>query len=94
MLDGTRVDVHDVAAVAAQLPDPSTIARGAPVVVLANAVHVPEGWRRFLGTRRVAVPRATRCAALLVRGYVDIGASPEAAAAGDLTWGFAPAPAP
>lgn len=93
MLDATGVDLDDIAVVAAQLPDPSTIARGAPVAVLANAVHVSEGWRRLLGTRRVPVPRATRCAALLVRGYVDIGASPTATAAGNLTWGFAPGPA-
>jgi hypothetical protein len=91
LLDATQADLHDVTAIADQLPAPSAIAAGAPVVVFATAVRMPDGWRRLLGARRIAVPRAARCAALLVRGYVDIGGSPAAAATGDLAWGFAPA---
>jgi hypothetical protein len=88
LLDATEADVRDVATVASQLPDPSSVEPGAPVFVFASAVRVPLGWRRLLGARRVPVPLAVRCGALLVRGYVEIGTSP--AGPGEVTWGHAP----
>jgi hypothetical protein len=90
LIDATEADVRDVAAVAAQLPEPQTVAPGAAVVVLGVAARTARGWRRLLGARHVAVPRAVRCAALLVRGYVDIGCAPDDKPGSDLAWGVAP----
>lgn len=83
-LDASEADVQSVAAMAAQIPHASTLQPRAPVVVPATAVRRGGVLRRWLGDRRVPVPSAVRCAALLVRGYVDIGAD-EARA-----WGYGP----
>jgi hypothetical protein len=88
-IDATVADARDPEEVALQLPDPALVAPGAPVVVLGVAARRPRDWRRFLGARQVTLPRRTRCEALLVRGYVDIGGASLAAAGGDLAWGFA-----
>jgi hypothetical protein len=89
LIDATDIDVRNVAAVAAQLPDPVDIAPGAPVVVFGTAERTPRGWLRWLGTGRVAIARDVRCAALLVRGYVDIGCATLTNAGGELSWGLA-----
>lgn len=80
--DGARTP----AGVAAQLPHATTMPSGTLVFVLGKAVAVRSLWRLF--ARDVAVPRAARCSALLVRGYVDIGA--DDVSGDDLAWGAAP----
>jgi hypothetical protein len=79
-------DPRGIAAVAAQLPHPSTLPTGTPVFVLGTAAAVRSFWRPF--ARGAAIPRASRCTALLARGYVDIGA--EEVDGEDLAWGHAP----
>ncbi|MCL2447464.1 MAG: hypothetical protein FWD17_00800 [Polyangiaceae bacterium] len=88
LIDATQGDIQNVANVAAQLPDPSSLDPGAPVFVYPSAVRVRKGWRRILGTRRVPIPVAVRCGALLVRGYVEIGTSN--AGPRGITWGYCP----
>jgi hypothetical protein len=89
LLDATdRADPRTIAGVAIQLPDPSTLPSGAPVFVLGLAGAAAPFWRLF--TRRIAVPRAASCTALLVRGYVDIGATADDATGDDLVWGHVP----
>ena len=81
-------DGRSLAQIAAQLPDATTLPTDATVVVLARAVRNATSWRRWLGQRVVPVPRALRCSALLVRGYVDIGAA-IGQRGEDLVWGRA-----
>jgi len=85
-LDATEADVEEPGAVAGQIPHASTVSPGTRVVVLATATRRGGVLRRLLGPRRVPVPRSTRCTALLVRGYVAIGADDDGA------WGYAPEP--
>lgn len=63
-----------------------TLAPGTKVSVLPEATRPAGVLRRMLGGSHVAVPAWARCTALLVRGYVRIGA------AGDAAWGIAPEP--
>jgi hypothetical protein len=79
-------DPRTVAGVAAQLPEASDLAPGTPVLVLGRATPLRAFWRLF--ARDVPIPRAPRCTALLVRGYVDIGAG--VINGDDLAWGYAP----
>lgn len=65
-----------VAAILACLPDPSSLAPGARVGVSAG-----DDARRGLGRLLRAAPTAhlaVRCAALLAKGYVDVGAAEDA----------------
>lgn len=87
-LDATGVDPEDFAALAAQLPLASTLPPRTVVAVPAVAVCRRRFLRGVLGDRKVPVSRATRCTALLVRGYVDVGADAEAA------WGYSPPSSP
>jgi hypothetical protein len=82
---GGEGDPHTVAGVAAQLPEASDLPPGTPVLVLGRAT-ARAFWRLF--ARDVAIPRVARCTALLVRGYVDIGAGD--INGDDLAWGYAP----
>jgi hypothetical protein len=81
-LDATGLDPEDFAALAAQLPLASTLPPRTAVAVPAAALRRRRFLRGLLGDRKVVVPRATRCTALLVRGYVDVTADDRAA------WGF------
>jgi len=80
-LDVTDADPEDVSAVARQIPEASALAPGTQVTVLPTATRRGGLFRRLLGAARVPVPRATRCTALLVRGYVGIRADAERASA-------------
>jgi len=86
LIETTTDDCGSLAEIAAQLPDPAALQTNATLVVLARAVQNVTSWRRWLGRRSIPVPRALRCTALLVRGYVDIGATSEDE---DLAWGRA-----
>jgi hypothetical protein len=83
-LNATDTDLDEPAAVALQIPPASTLAPGTRVVVLATAKREGGVFGRLLGPRSVAVPRSAVCTALLVQGYVEIGASDEGG------WGKAP----
>jgi hypothetical protein len=83
-LDATEVDVEEPGAVAGQIPLASTLEPRTRVVVPGTATRRGGVLRRLLGQQRVPVSRAVRCTALLVRGYVDVGARD------DETWGYAP----
>lgn len=85
-LDATEDDSEDPAAVARQIPAPGALEPGTRVRVLSTAVRRRGMLRRLLGDARVSVTRSTRCTALLVRGYVEIGADAQGA------WGIAPEP--
>jgi len=77
----------DVARVAGALPDPSTLADGTLVVLLPEA-GAPRGvWSIFSAGK--SVPRSVRCGALLLRGYVDLGACVDPQSKLDLVWGRA-----
>lgn len=81
-LDATGVDPEDYAVLSQQLPLASTLPPHTAVAVPAVAVRRRSFLRGLLGDRKVVVSRATRCTALLVRGYVDVHADDGAA------WGF------
>lgn len=83
-LDATEADVESAGAIAAQIPEASTLPSRSALVVTQAATKRGGVLRRWLGDRSVAVPRHVRCAALLARGYVDIAADDAQA------WGFAP----
>jgi hypothetical protein len=84
-LDVSDADPEEAAAVAGQIPPASTLSPRTRVTVPGTATRQGGVLRRLLGQRSVPVSRAVRCTALLVRGYVDIGADDEGA------WGYAPA---
>ncbi len=76
-LDATTADPESPAAVATQIPHADTLAPGTAVVIGAVAVKKRGTLGRLLGDGHVKVSRATRCTALLARGYVSIEASGE-----------------
>jgi hypothetical protein len=91
----TNAEGGDLASMAAQIPRAETLRANTTVVVLPTAIRPDRGWLRVFGERALLlrnVPRALRCTALLVRGYVDIEAEPEAAGhrGEPLVWGRAP----
>lgn len=81
----------DAASAAAALPDPEELAPGALVVVLGEPTGAGSVAGRLLSAlgKTKAVPRAVRCTALLVRGYVEVGAGTCPATGADLAWGRA-----
>ena len=79
----------DLAAVARQVPAASELAPGTLVVVLGDAATSGGIFARLRRPPRAA--RALRGSALLVRGFVAIGAGVDPASGLDLTWGRAPA---
>ncbi|MCL2778580.1 MAG: hypothetical protein FWD73_11295 [Polyangiaceae bacterium] len=83
---------HNVASIAAALPDPKSIEPGALVVVPGHVIESPSIARRVLSafSREHRIPRAVRCSALLCRGYVRIGAGMDPSARADIAWGYSP----
>ncbi len=69
------------------LPNASTLASGTRVVVLPDAAR-GRGLLAAFGQK--THPRSARCAALLLRGYVDIGAEVDPKTKQDLVFGRAP----
>jgi hypothetical protein len=88
-LDASGRETLDVADIAQQLPDPSTLPEGTRVLVQPDATRGGGAWLRLVGRATTPVPRAARCAALLVRGYVGIGAGADGKAT-DVAWGRTP----
>jgi hypothetical protein len=90
VLDATDDDMEDAAAVARQLPDPGALRPRTPVFVFGSAAR-RTGWpRRWFGPSHVPVDRATRCAALLARGYVGIGALVDRETRADIVYAMSP----
>ena len=77
-------------AVARQVPDCGSLPPRTLVVLLGVATRGGGAWRKLVRMNTAPVSRAARCSALLVRGYVDIGAAPDAATSQDLVWGWSP----
>ncbi len=94
VLDATDLEIDEVGGVAKQLPLASTLPPGASLVVFGVAVGAQHFWNRFLGGGTVPVSRAARCGALIVRGYVDVGAGRDETTHADLAWGWVPAQRP
>lgn len=89
-------DAADADAVARALPDPESLPEGTLVVVLPEIIAPPSFASRLLAAvgRADTIPCATRCTALVARGYARVAAAPDAHGKGrrDLTWGFATGP--
>jgi len=84
------VGADDVGALFAQIPKATTLPSGTPMFVLGTAISRVNAWRHLLGGGSVRVPRATRCTALVARGYVDVGGGIDESTGLDLAWGCAP----
>jgi hypothetical protein len=69
------------------IPDASSLASGMLVFVLPEPARTRGILSVFVHR---SIPRRTRCEALLVRGYVDIGAETDATSRLDLVFGRAP----
>lgn len=82
-----------VAAIVAQLPDPSELRRGALVVVRESGPR-PKGFGAFIAALKglfakpPKVHAAVRCTALLARGYRDISSAPNRRSGEDVVWGI------
>jgi hypothetical protein len=83
-------DDLDHLAVAAQVPPSGSLAPATPVFLLGRAARAASrtSWFRRLRSGAVTVGRAPRCGALLMRGYVALGAGVDEASGADLVWGF------
>jgi hypothetical protein len=90
LLDAGPLNGDGIDAVARQLPLASTMTPGAPVVVFGAAVTTSGVWGKLLGGGRRPIDRATRCGALIARGYIDIGAGVDPATKTELAWGRVP----
>ena len=78
----------DVGAIAAQLPDPASLAPGQLVVVLPRGAP-KSAWLGRLPGRRAWAAGAVRGSALLARGYLGIGAAVDPKTRMDLVWAYA-----
>jgi hypothetical protein len=79
----------DVAAIARQLPNPTSLGEGTLVLLLPEA-DAPGGvLGRLFGAGRPKIARAIRCSALLARGYVGVGGGIDPVTGLDLAWGYA-----
>ncbi len=70
-----------------ELPQASTLASGTRVVVLPDAAR---GRGLFAAFTKKTHPRSARCAALLLHGYVEIGAEIDPKTKRDLVFGVVP----
>jgi hypothetical protein len=89
LLDATDADVEQAPAIARQIPEAATLPPGTAVFVLGTATRARGGLGglvRWLGPRAVPVERATRCAALVARGYTRVGALVDATSGADLVY--------
>jgi hypothetical protein len=87
-LEGSAAELAQAESVAAQIPPAASLAASTLVVVLGTPAPDLSRWRRFLSPRRAKLERASRCAALLALGYVDIRAQTDVE--GDAVWAYVP----
>ncbi len=91
LLDADGLDGDDdVRSVAGQIPGASTLPAGTVVVVLGGAARGGRFLSHLFGGSTVPVSRAARCAALIARGYVAVGAAIDEATKIEIAWGRAP----
>jgi len=90
LLDAGRGDRLDLRQVIDQVPSASSLPSRTPMVVLDAAVRRAGALRRLFGGGTVRVARATRCTALIARGYVDVGGGIDEPTGSDLAWGWSP----
>jgi hypothetical protein len=90
LLDARHEKRMDIASVVAQVPSASTLGPRTPMVVFGAADRGGGVLRRLFGGASVNVARATRCTALVARGYVDVGGGVDAVTGADLAWGWSP----
>jgi hypothetical protein len=88
LIEAENGDPPGMRAVLSQIPRASSLAARSPVVLLGTAVVGAGLLRRLLGGGTVRVARATRCTALVILGYVDVGAGVDPATGSDLAWGW------
>jgi len=83
---GRDGDLRDPAVIARQLPDPATLPALSLVFVLGTSAPRQGLLGRWFGVGATLVPTATRCSALLARGYVGIGAFVDGLSSADLVY--------
>jgi hypothetical protein len=86
LLDATDDDPTQAPAMARQIPQAATLPPGTRVFVLGTATRARRGLVRWVGPGAIPVARATRCAALVARGYTGVGALVDAASGADLVY--------
>ena len=86
LLDESDGDLRDPAVIARQLPDPATLPALSLVFVLGTSAPRQGLLGRWFGVGATLVPTATRCSALLARGYVGIGAFVDGLSSADLVY--------
>ncbi|MDP9000715.1 MAG: hypothetical protein M3O46_11455 [Myxococcota bacterium] len=87
LVDATQIDAEDPALVAAQIPAAEDLPPRTQVFILGGAAR-GAGLARWFWPRAVSVPRAARCAALVARGYVAVGAGIDDTSGTDVAWGL------
>ncbi len=88
LLETAQPDL-DAAAVLEQVPAARSLAPATPVFVLGRAARSGSPtWFSWVRSGALNVPRAPRCDALLMRGYVGLGAGIDESSGADLVWGF------
>ena len=80
----------DEITIASQVPHARDLAPRTPVFVLGRAMRdsARVRWLSFLRSGALEVGRAPRCGALLMRGFVGLGAGIDDTSGADLVWGF------
>jgi hypothetical protein len=92
VLDAAGLEVDEASGVASQLPLASALPAGAAVIVFGAAAGPRHFWNRLLWGGTIPVSRAARCGALIMRGYVEVGAGRDETTNADLAWGRVPGP--
>jgi hypothetical protein len=85
LIDAAELDVDNPREIAAQIPQATELPQATRVFVLGVAARGRGaiGWL----ARAIRIPRATRCTALVARGYVEVGAGADDTGS-DLAWGL------
>jgi hypothetical protein len=83
-------NLDDVGSLLSQIPRASALPSGTPTVLLGLAFGGVGVWRRLVAGGTVHVPRATRCTALVMLGYVEVGGGIDDSTGSDLAWGWSP----
>ncbi len=86
-----EADALNEVEVASQIPLARGLAPATPVFILGSATRAPSraSWlSSLLRSGIVKVGRAPRCGALLMRGYVGLGAGIDETSGSDLVWGL------
>ncbi len=80
---------EDVSTIAASLPEPAALTRGALVAIASGASGRRGLLAKLLAGSVTPISRHARATALLARGYAGIAAGIDAATGLDMVWGYA-----